>query len=117
MIIGKMTMETMKMLIDELLDGHAGEINKAFLKSEDNGLKISISLDIGVSGKIANGVDVDATISFVAEKVKEKVSKTVSENQQELFKAVEKLRPKPGDGIDSVTFSSGDKSVTLEARK
>ena len=41
MEIGKMTIETVKMLVNELIDVHAEEIGKAFLKSGDDGVSVS----------------------------------------------------------------------------
>ena len=37
-------------------------------------------------------------------------------SQLALFEAVERLRPKQGSGIESVTISAGGKSATLKQR-
>jgi hypothetical protein len=119
MQIGEATIKKMEGLAAEQLQAYAKKINEAFLKSEDGKLKVSLAFYIGVSGERANAGDIDATISFTTEKVKDKISTTVSENQTELFKAVEKLIPKKESGIDSVTISapgSGLEPVTLKAR-
>lgn len=94
MTIGPKTIEIMKGLACEQLDTFASKMGEAFLKSEDGKLKVSISLDVGVSEIQRNALDIDATISFTTERVKFKVSKTVNELQAEMFDAVEKYRPK-----------------------
>ncbi len=116
MNVGERSIKAMRDLGIELIDSHAKRINEAFLKSDDGKVKVSLSYDIAVSEKKADYIDIDATISFTTEKVKTKVTESVSENQGALFEAVEKMIPKKGSGIDSVTLSSGDKSVTLNAR-
>ena len=113
--IGGRTIKAMQDLSAELLNDHAKKINEAFMKSDDGSVKVSISLDVSESEKRANYIDVDATISFTTEKVKAKITKSVSDTQP-LFDAIDKLTSKKGSGIESVTLSSGDKSVTLEAK-
>ena len=84
MEIGKKSIEAMKGMAAEQIDTYAGKINQAFLKSEDSKLKVSLAFDLFPSETKANGLDIDATISFVESKVKEKVSKCVVENQTEM---------------------------------
>ena len=116
MNIGSRSITAMKDLGIELIDSHATKINEAFLKSDDGKVKVSLVYDLSVSEDKVNDIEINATISFTTEKVKMKVTKSVSELQGALFDSVEKLIPKKGSGIDSITFSSGDKSVTLDAR-
>jgi hypothetical protein len=85
MKIGEHTITTMKELAGELLDTYQDAINKAFIRAGDESLKVSISFGLDLSKMIMEAVDVDATISFTAEKVKEKVTrKGVSEVQVEI---------------------------------
>jgi hypothetical protein len=84
MEIGPKTIQMMKALTVEHLDTYAKTLDVAFKKSDDGKLKVSISFVLSVSTEKANSVDVDATISFTAEKIKEKISQTVTENQIEL---------------------------------
>jgi len=60
-----------------------------------------------------NFVGIEASLTFVADKVKEFMEAEISETQPNLFETIEKLRPKEG----SVTISSAGQSVTLEAKK
>jgi|GEM_PF-3273718 len=117
--IGTKTIEAMKGMAAELLDIYEEKLDVAFMKTGEEGkLKVGISFDIALSASTANAVDVDATITFTADKVKDKIQKTgISESQGVLFDAVDAFAPKKGSGIDSVTFSApGHKPVTLEAR-
>lgn len=115
-MIGKKTIEEIKKSVGELLDVHQGEIDSAYIKS-DGGLSLTLGVNIS---PVAPGVHMVSTgISFVALRVKDKIECKVNEDQEPLFKAVEKMRPKKGDGIDSVTIThqpSGE-SVTLRAKE
>jgi hypothetical protein len=84
MNIGPKTIEKMKGMAGEQLDAFAKKINEAFLKADDGKLKVTIAFDIAVSETKKDAVDLDATISFVADRIKDKVSSTVVENQVEL---------------------------------
>jgi len=84
MHIGSETIKAMSGLLKELIDDNAKKINEAFLKSDDDSLKISLGIDVGVSEKVPGALDVDATIAFTTEKVKQKVTKRVNESQAEL---------------------------------
>lgn len=88
--IGQKTIDKMVGMASEQLNAYAKKINEAFLKLEDGKLKVSIAFDLAVSETKPDAVDIDATISFTADKVKDKVSTTVAENQVELFLPVEK---------------------------
>lgn len=83
MHIGSETIKVMSGLLKELVTNNAKKINEAFLKSEDDGLKISFGIDVSVSDKVPNMLDVDATISFTTE-IKQKITKRVNEDQAEL---------------------------------
>jgi hypothetical protein len=84
-MIGTKTTTAMKDLSGELIDAYRKEIKEAFLKS-DEGLKVSLNLAIIPSKTRPEGVDVDATISFTAERIKEKREKNgIVEGQGELF--------------------------------
>jgi hypothetical protein len=74
----------MKALAAEEIDANAKEIDLAFIKSEDGKLKISLSFDLCVSQIAPTGIDVDATLSFTALRIKDKRSLTVVESQTDL---------------------------------
>jgi hypothetical protein len=74
----------MSELSNQLIAGHAVEMQKAFQKSDDGRLTVAISYVVEPS-KVAKGaIDVDATISFTMEKIKEKVTSRIMEKQEEL---------------------------------
>jgi hypothetical protein len=74
----------MKLLVGEQIDAYAKQIDLAFIKAEEGKLKISVSFDLCVSQIKPTGIDVDCTIGFIADRVKDKVSSTVVENQADL---------------------------------
>ncbi len=80
MNIGQKSIMQMVMLATELIQDYGTKMNVAFLKSEGEGLKVSLSFDIGLSRKQVDGLDIDATISFTTEKVKDRRGTTVVEN-------------------------------------
>ncbi len=85
-MIGTKTITAMKGLSGELLDNYQKELREAFLKSDD-GLKVSLNLSVVPSKVAAGGLDVDATISFTAERIKEKREKNgIVEAQGEMFR-------------------------------
>jgi hypothetical protein len=125
-MIGPRIMAEIKEQIGKLLDRYLSEIDQAYLSSEA-GLKISLPVKIGPSDR--PGFEAIEGISFVQKKVKQSITKYVSEAQDPLIKkidtvlkdskAFERLRPRKGSTIDSVTIShsvSGE-SVTLEQPK
>lgn len=83
-MIGSKTIDRMKLMAGEQIDAYAIQIDKAFIKAGEGKLKVSIGFDLCVSTIKTDGIDVDATISFVADRVKDKISDTVVENQMEL---------------------------------
>jgi hypothetical protein len=96
-------------LIELGLARHTSKIKEAYVKAE-GGLTINMAIVIKPTKDI-HVVVVETAITFVESRVKETEKFEVNDLQGELFKAVEKLRPKEG----SVTISSGNTSVTLES--
>jgi hypothetical protein len=82
-MIGEKVIEKVKLLSDELIGMHGGRIQKAYGKQEDGKLTVSLSFVIQPSEK-AGMIDVDAKITYVMEKVTEKITAKVSENQIDL---------------------------------
>lgn len=81
--IGSNVFDKMNQLSKELINVHSERMKEAFNKSGDGKLSVSMSFSIE-SGKAADQYDIDAQIGYVVERVKEKVSDSVSENQIEL---------------------------------
>lgn len=84
MEIGPKSIEAMKAMAADQIDTYAGKINQAFLKSDDGKLKVSISIDLAMSGINPGGIDCDVSIGFVADRIKDKISETIVENQVEM---------------------------------
>ena len=82
-MIGEKTIAQMKSLAEEKIDTYAEKMDAAFLKSDDGKLRVSISFDLAQSEK-PDSIDLDCTISFTSEKIKDKTSTTITENQAEL---------------------------------
>ena len=89
--IGPKTISRMKSEASDKIDLYAAQIDKAFLKSDDGKLKVSIGFDISMSEKTANGIDVSTTIGFVADKIRDKTTCTVVESQTELPGVADKV--------------------------
>lgn len=83
-MIGPKTIARMKTEAAEKIDIYAGQIDKAFLKDDDGKLKISIGFDLSMSDETPGGIDIDTTLSFVADRIKDKTRYTVVENQADL---------------------------------
>ena len=45
---------------------------------------MTLSIDLAVSTVKAGGIDCDVSIGFVADRIKDKISETIVENQHEL---------------------------------
>ena len=73
-MIGTQTLNTARDLIDSLFRMHQKDIDTAYLKADDS-LSVSISVKFKPSEK--GGIDVDAGISFVTERIKDNVFRTV----------------------------------------
>jgi hypothetical protein len=115
-MIGELTRQKANKMVQELLDLHWSEIVKAYAHQEDSKLQVSLSISLA---EVKGRVWIDAGITFVADRVKEHTQASVDEVQRPLLEAVERLRPKKGSGIDSVTISSpgsGIEPVTLKAK-
>ena len=82
-MIGPKTIERMKALAAEKIDTYAVKMNDSFIKSDDGKLRVSLAFDLAYSEK-PDSIDLDCTISFTSEKIKDKTSTTVTENQVEL---------------------------------
>lgn len=74
----------MSELSNQLISTHAPSMGKAFLKQDDGKLTVSISYVIEPSKVAKNAIDVDATISYTMEKIKEKATARVIDKQEEL---------------------------------
>jgi len=83
MEIGPKSIEAMKQMAENQIDTYAGKINQAFLKSDDGKLRVTLSFELYMSAK-PDSIDLDCTISFTSEKIKDRTSTTVTENQVEL---------------------------------
>ena len=118
----KITDEIMQMIagdIEDILLEQREAIAWAFSKIPD-GIPLSISVALESAG---DSVAYDCTVNYPLEpkqepRQKQKVSKrrVIDMSQLALFEAVERLRPKPGSSIESVTISAGGKSATLKQR-
>ena len=83
-MIGPKTIEKMKAEAIAKINISATQIDKAFLKADDGKLKVSIGFDISMSDKTAGGIEVATTIAFVSDRIKDKTTCTVVENQADL---------------------------------
>jgi len=90
-MIGPKTIQKMKDTAIEKIDTWAPKIRDAYLKSEDGKLKVTIGFNIFMSKEISGGLDVETGITFTAEKISDKTTETVVENQMDLPLKVYKL--------------------------
>lgn len=109
MIGEKANAEAKKMLA---LDQNWAEIKEAYIKAKSR-MQVGLGL---IFQPDKQGERIEVRISLVTGRLKYSYESVVNELQDPLIKAVEKLRPKKGSGIDRVTLSSGGKSVSLEAK-
>ena len=65
-----------------LLVDYKDELNKAYGELGDDPLSISFGVKLFPG---PDGVDIDINMSFVTGKIKDKISRTVNENQANLF--------------------------------
>jgi hypothetical protein len=82
-MIGIKVIEKVKLLSDELIEMHSGRIQKAYAKQTDGKLTVGLSFVIQPSEK-PGMIEVDATITYTMEKIKEKINARVAENQTDL---------------------------------
>lgn len=101
--------------IQELIQKHESDLREAWENRGEDPLGISFPVKIGFD-KIGKPV-CEVSISFTKEKVKDSLTFNWDEKQMDLGlkDSIEKLRP-DGKDIESVTISSGGKSVTLKAK-
>ena len=113
--IGEKTLHKGGQMLTNLLLSYSTKINEAYKNSQGSGLKIGMSLTIwpGGSGQFS----LKTEINFVLEKVTDSFTDTADELQTNLLDAIENLQPDEDSGIESVTISSGNKSVTLPKKK
>ena len=93
-------------MLTKMLVEYAADIHGAYLKAE-GGISIGLTVKLTPT-KDPSKVVVEIVLNFVSERIKDQKQEIVDEAQNELFKAVERLRPKKG---------SGDESLTLEQAK
>lgn len=86
MIISEQTSNQVRDLCGFLFHAHKEEIDTAFLKA-GNELTVSFSVKLAPAKKAKDpdDLDVDVSISFVKEKVKDSVQVIVNEKQARLF--------------------------------
>ena len=82
-MIGKKVFFTMEKLTGDLIHMHGARMAKAFNLQTDGKLAVAITFSLQPSAK-PDVIEVDATIAYTMEKVKEKITANVSENQEEL---------------------------------
>ena len=83
MIVGKHVLNTANELIKGLLTMHQDDIDKGYLNAGDSAFSITIRVVMRPAEN--GGIDVDAGISFVTDRVKDNLGRNVQEGQEELF--------------------------------
>ncbi len=83
MIVGKQVLNTANDLIKGLLTMHQDDIDKGYLNAGDGPFTVTIRVVMRPAEN--NGIDVDAGISFVTDRVKDTLGRNVKEGQEELF--------------------------------
>ena len=118
-MIGEKFKKQVQEAFEELLGRHLDGIKDAYIKSE-SGITISVPIKIQPDHKKSGFIDVEVGIRFGL-RTKDSVLLEISEVQDPLplIKAVERMRPKKGSSIDSVTIShpASGESVTLRAKE
>ena len=82
-MLGDKVFEKMTDQSEELITEHRDRIVKAFGKQDDGKLAVSLTFNIAPA-KAMDQYDVDCSISYLMERIREKISATVTENQMEL---------------------------------
>ena len=108
------TIKNIQDAVGRLMERYHEKIWTAYLKS-DKGITVSFPVKIEPDEE-RGGVRIEIGLRFVADRVKESLFFRTDEKQLAMFDAVDNLRPKEGDSIDSITISHGDDSVELRAR-
>lgn len=101
--------------IRELIARNLDDLAEAWANCGGDPLTISFSAKIGFKKEKPI---CETLISFIKEKISDSITFEWDNRQLdlELKKAVDVLRPNGKDGIESVTISSGERSVTLGAK-
>lgn len=120
----------MQKITEEIIQVIAGDIEDLLLEQREGiayafgkireGFVVTVGIALDEAGE---SVSTELSVAYPLEpkqepRQKQKVTKkrVIDLSQLALFEAVERLRPKPGSGIESVTISAGGESVTLEQR-
>ena len=82
-MLGSKAMEKMIDQGEELLTEHHDRIIQAFGKQDEGKLTVTLTYQIAPA-KAMDQYDIDCSISYLMERIKEKISATVSETQMEL---------------------------------
>jgi hypothetical protein len=82
-MIGEKVFNQLANMTEELISEHATRITKAFSLRDDDKMTVGITLTIA-PGKTMDQYDLDASITYSMEKVKEKITAKVTENQADL---------------------------------
>ena len=83
MIVGKHVLNTANELIKGLFTMHQDDIDKGYLNAGDGAF--SVNIRVVMRSAENGGIDVDAGISFVTDRVKDALGRNVREGQEELF--------------------------------
>ncbi|MEN6475225.1 MAG: hypothetical protein ABFD81_14515 [Syntrophaceae bacterium] len=89
MVVGEKTREKIVELIQAQLEEYSGAIDAAYLRMEKT-LSISIGVKLSENPKNSLFVDVDTTVSFKIDEIKDKAHGTVSEVQISVISEMEK---------------------------
>ncbi len=111
-MIGEKANAEAKKMLALAVDQNWADIKEAYIKAKSR-MRVGIGL---IFEPDKQGEKIEVRISLVTGRLKNSYESVVNELQDPLIKAVDKLRPKKGSGIDKVTVSSGGKSVSLEAK-
>ena len=80
--IGEKSIEAMKLQLNDLIEIHNRKIQEAYYQAHDRKLKVGISIAIAeISGRLA----VESTITYTVEKISDKRSCFIEENQVQMF--------------------------------
>jgi hypothetical protein len=114
-MIGEKFKTQVQLAFGRLLEKHLEGIKDAYLKSE-SGISVSVPIKIQPNQKKSGFVCVEVGIRFTRLRTKDSILLEISELQDELIKAVDKLRPKKGSGIDRVTISNPQTGQTVSRK-
>lgn len=74
-------------MITNLLEAYQDKLNKAFLKSDG---ALTVDLKAKFKPGESEGIEVEVSINFVTDRIKNTFSRLVNENQEGLFEIVDK---------------------------